>query len=84
VAKAKPDDYEAVRTVVATLESFDANDQERILRWAREKLGLADAAPAVISKPDPKPPGNKAEGAARPHGVCMAGNGDGARVGRLG
>src|SRR6185369_10584110 len=38
--------YEAVRTVVATLESFKPEDQERIIRWAREKLGLS-AAPAV-------------------------------------
>jgi len=34
------DDLEAVRTIVATLEKFDKNDQERIIRWAREKLGL--------------------------------------------
>lgn len=37
----KPDDFEAVRTLVATLSGFDAKDQERIIRWAREKLGLA-------------------------------------------
>lgn len=41
------DDFEAVRTVVATLEPFDPKDQERILRWAREKLGLAATAPAA-------------------------------------
>src|SRR5215469_6003778 len=40
MAKDKPDDFEAVRAVVATLEPFDINDQERILRGAREKLGL--------------------------------------------
>ena len=46
MAKGHLDDYEAVRTVVATLESFKPEDQERIIRWAREKLGLS-AAPAV-------------------------------------
>ena len=34
------DDLEAVRTLVSTLEAFDKADQERIIRWAREKLGL--------------------------------------------
>ncbi len=40
MSKAKQDDLEAVRAIVAALNSFDAKDQERILRWAREKLGL--------------------------------------------
>jgi hypothetical protein len=34
------DDLEAVRILVDTLQPFDAKDQERIIRWAREKLGL--------------------------------------------
>jgi len=38
------DDLEAVRVVVEALQGFDANDQERIIRWAREKLGLPVAA----------------------------------------
>jgi hypothetical protein len=37
----KPDDLQAVRTLVTTLSGFDATEQERIIRWAREKLGLA-------------------------------------------
>lgn len=37
------DDLEATRTIVGALGGFDARDQERILRWAREKLGLATA-----------------------------------------
>jgi hypothetical protein len=36
----KADDFEAVRTLTETLKEFDAADQERIIRWAREKLGL--------------------------------------------
>jgi hypothetical protein len=36
----KPDDLEAVRKLVDVLSSFGAADQERIIRWAREKLGL--------------------------------------------
>jgi|SRR5271165_524914 len=38
------DDLEAVRIVAEALQGFDARDQERIIRWAREKLGLAAAA----------------------------------------
>lgn len=34
------DDLDAVRTLVLTLEPFDPSDRERIIRWAREKLGL--------------------------------------------
>ncbi len=36
-----PDDLDAVRTVVTALEGFDSKDQERIIRWASEKLGLS-------------------------------------------
>ncbi|MCP3389981.1 hypothetical protein NLM27_14475 [Bradyrhizobium sp. CCGB12] len=39
-AKPALDDLEAVRAVVTALADFDAADQERILRWTREKLGL--------------------------------------------
>jgi hypothetical protein len=39
------DDLEAVRIVAEALQGFDARDQERIIRWAREKLGLV-ASPA--------------------------------------
>jgi hypothetical protein len=41
VSKPNKDDLEAVRVIVNALNGFEANDQERILRWAREKLGLA-------------------------------------------
>jgi hypothetical protein len=64
MAKGKPDDYEAVRTVVATLEPFDASDQERILRWAREKLGLTAGNSAAASQPDTKPLRATSEAAA--------------------
>src|SRR5271165_3156752 len=40
------DDLEAVRVVAEALQGFDARDQERIIRWAREKLGLV-ALPAI-------------------------------------
>lgn len=36
----KLDDFEAVRILVQALGGFDKNDQERIIRWAREKIGL--------------------------------------------
>ncbi|MGB2621067.1 MAG: hypothetical protein WA857_21925 [Candidatus Acidiferrum sp.] len=40
MAKA-PDDLEAVRVVTTALSGFGPEEQERILRWAREKLGLS-------------------------------------------
>jgi hypothetical protein len=36
-----PDDLEAVRKVIDALTPFSKDDQERIVRWAREKLGLS-------------------------------------------
>ncbi len=48
------DDLEAVRLVADALEGFETKDQERIIRWAREKLGLA-VAPAG-SSPSSAPP----------------------------
>lgn len=43
------DDLEAVRIIVVALEAFEGKDQERIIRWAREKLGLS--APIASSSP---------------------------------
>jgi len=34
------DDLDAVRIIVQTLESFDKEERERIVRWATEKLGM--------------------------------------------
>ena len=48
------DDLEAVRAVVEALQGFDAGDQERIIRWAREKLGPVESpappAPAPVKQ----------------------------------
>ena len=35
-----PDEFDAVRDVVKALANFKSDDQQRILRWAAEKLGL--------------------------------------------
>lgn len=37
------DEFDALRTIVKTLEPFGADDQNRILRWAAEKLGLSQS-----------------------------------------
>jgi hypothetical protein len=37
-----PDEYDALRTIVKTLEAFGPDEQNRILRWAAEKLGFAE------------------------------------------
>ena len=47
------DDLEAVRLVTEALQGFDTQDQERILRWAREKLNLVVPAeqPPIATRP---------------------------------
>jgi hypothetical protein len=37
----KLDDLEAVRTVVEAVQDFQPDEQQRILRWAIEKLGIS-------------------------------------------
>lgn len=44
-ATKKLDDLNAVRSIREALEGFEPEDQERILRWARESVGLKAAAP---------------------------------------
>lgn len=39
----QPDDYDAVKQVVVILQPFPDADRERIIRWTREKLGMAPA-----------------------------------------
>lgn len=51
----QPDDLEAVRILVTTLEKFNENEQERIIRWAREKLGLASTQQSLTSQSIPLP-----------------------------
>jgi len=61
------DEFDALRTIVKTLEAFGAEDQGRILRWTAEKLGLslaphagspaAPAMPATSSQPVTPPAG---------------------------
>jgi hypothetical protein len=43
------DDLEAVRTIVGALDQFDETDQQRIIRWASEKLGIG--LPAAVQTP---------------------------------
>src|SRR6266850_4284462 len=52
----KTDDLEAVRLVAETLQPFTVDDRERIIRWAREKLGMTVAvAPAILRRTDVPP-----------------------------
>src|SRR5215472_8233784 len=43
MSQQQKDDLEAVRKVADALEGFDPKDQERIIRWARERIGLSTA-----------------------------------------
>src|SRR5687768_14048186 len=51
MSKPDPDDFEAVRAIVTALQPFQRDDQERILRWAREKIGISAAPPAAPAIP---------------------------------
>lgn len=68
----KPDDLQAVRTLVETLEKFDSSTQERIIRWGREKLGLIEvpSAPSAGRVPSTGSPAaaTAPAGAAQRHG----------------
>jgi hypothetical protein len=52
---ARPDDLEAVRTIAAALSGFSPEEQERILRWVREKTGLAPVARTLPEVQIPQP-----------------------------
>lgn len=45
------DDLDAVRALVETLGPFESQDQERIIRWTREKLGLQIPTQGASSEP---------------------------------
>ncbi len=49
----KPDDLEAVRLLADTLQPFASEDRERIIRWAREKLGMVSASASNTTKSVP-------------------------------
>ena len=51
------DDLEAVRVIAETLKPFNDDDRERIIRWAREKLGMGAGGGVVLP---PAGPGSKA------------------------
>src|SRR5438132_11665449 len=57
MTKPQSDDLDAVRKVVDALDGFEAKDQERIIRWAREKLGLTQPSVAAASLAAPVPSG---------------------------
>jgi hypothetical protein len=48
-----PDDLEAVRKVIEALTPFNKDDQERIVRWAREKLGLSPSFESTSTHTQP-------------------------------
>jgi hypothetical protein len=45
-----PDDFEALRLIVDALTPFDPKDQERIVRWASEKIGLTPTQSAAATQ----------------------------------
>ena len=57
------DDLEAVRVIAETLKTFNDDDRERVIRWAREKLDMGAGGGAVLP---PAGPGSKAPSAPPP------------------
>jgi hypothetical protein len=58
---ATPDDLDALRTILETLEPFDTGDRERILRWTMEKLGVRPSTnldPSIATNSTGTPPPN--------------------------
>ena len=51
------DDLEAVRAVVDAIKDFKSDEQQRIFRWAAEKLGLPQPFASSAHTPSPPPPG---------------------------
>lgn len=66
----KPDDLEAVRSLADTLQPFSNDDRERIIRWAREKLGMISGPLSVARAVAPAEP---AEGAVVPAETAVGG-----------
>lgn len=50
------DDLDAIKTLIETLTPFEQSDQERIIRWACEKLGISIVPPASNTPPKQLPP----------------------------
>lgn len=65
------DDFEAVRIVVQTLEPFDSKDRERIIRWAKEKLGMPIDAQPGIAAPVPFHAPAEAKGTTQVHATIQ-------------
>ena len=59
-----PDEFDALRTIVKTLEAFGTDDQSRILRWAAEKLGLSQSVRPQSTTDTPAQPATE-PGAAK-------------------
>jgi hypothetical protein len=51
MSKTHLDDFDAVKAVIEALSGFETVDQERILRWAREKLGLSAQVQHIAAQP---------------------------------
>jgi len=56
------DDLDAVKTIVDALKDFDKKDQERVIRWAQEKLGLGSPKlTSAIGESPSAPPSDSGE-----------------------
>lgn len=64
----KPDDLEAVRQVADTLQPFSDSERERILRWARERLGMS----GFPAQPTHQLPGSQVTGTATAGGPSIS------------
>ena len=66
------DDLDAIRTIVTTLEGFERADQERILRWSTEKLGISITPQAQTHAPQQQAaPASQVEQQSTPHAPAI-------------
>jgi hypothetical protein len=56
------DDIEAVKKIVETVKDLKKEDQERVFRWAAEKLGLINHLASPPTPPPPLPPAQPGTG----------------------
>lgn len=75
MAAPKPDDLDAVRAVVNAIKDFSAEEQQRIFRWAAEKLDLPQPFVLSITTVPPAPPATSgAPLPANPHVTSQPAN----------
>ena len=62
MSAAKSDDFDATRAVIDAVKDFKSDEQQRIFRWAAEKLGLPEPFSSPVASPAQLRPPTAAHG----------------------